>query len=264
MTIKPMKTIKFGQESDIIYEVTDEQTRSKITSLEDKLQIKLDKSIVQTSDPTSSTIGSIGQTYINTITESVFICIKADNTNKNYIWKDISEIDLSNYYTKPEVDELVSTINPLPAQEDNDGKALVTNGLTPSWDYIINLNDSINQKSDGLPKLVINRLTQSEYDELLNSGQINDNEFYITDEKYYTKEELNEIISSVIAKQTTFIYNQTEESQIWIIEHNLNKYPSITTVDTNGNEFSCQKTYIDSNTIKITCSSPMAGQAFLN
>ena len=344
--MKQMKTIKFGLESNDRYEVTDAWARSIIETIESKLALKLDKSIVKTSNPTQTTIGMVGQTYINAVTEGVFICIKADNTNKKYIWKDISEVDLSNYYTKSEidskissvysfkgsvvsvtnlpttatigdvynvedtgmnyawtgtewdslgtindlsiyltkdgaektyqtiensytkseVDNIIKTVDSLPKQVDNTGKFLTTDGTTASWDYVINMNNLTESTSEGLSKLVINKLTQAEYDELLANGLVKDNEIYLTsDVEYYTKKEVDEIIENInISSSSTYIFEQNEPSTEWLVKHNLNKYPYIVTVDLNGEEFYGEKMYIDNNTVKITFSTPISGKVYLN
>ena len=345
MQFKPMKTIRFGTESQTTYEVTDSEARDIIQSLEEKLTLKLDKSIIKTSDPTTDTVGMVGQICINKLTESVFLCVKVVKETNTYVWKNISDFDdyytkeeiddrlsgvysfmgsvnsvndlptehlthgdvynvldtgmnyawnghgwvqigsninFSNYYTKEDVNMLVSNIETTPEQYNNAGKALTTDGENSSWNYLINMNNLSNSTNEGLPKLVINKLTQAEYDELVENDMINENELYtitdaviptktselendsnyMTSDTTYSKDEVDELLTSV--STASFIYEQKEDASEWIIEHNLNKYPYVVIVDSDGEEFVGKKVYIDNNTIKMVFSMPVSGKAFLN
>lgn len=62
----------------------------------------------------------------------------------------------------------------------------------------------------------------------------------------------------------TFEYHQSTASSVWTITHNLNKYPSITVVDSGENIVVGDAAYIDSNSLKITFTSPFSGYAYLN
>lgn len=65
-----------------------------------------------------------------------------EDTGANYCWTEegwdkLSEtIDLSNYYTKEEVDELIDEKDSLPDQTGHAGEFLTTNGETASWQEI--------------------------------------------------------------------------------------------------------------------------------
>ena len=48
------------------------------------------------------------------------------------------------------------------------------------------------------------------------------------------------------------------------IRHNLGKHPSVTVVDTGGNELLCGVAYIDNNTLTLTFSTAVRGTAYLN
>ena len=66
-------------------------------------------------------------------------------------------------------------------------------------------------------------------------------------------------------KVTHFIHEQGVASNVWIIEHNLNKKPSVTVVDT-ADEIQVPDTIIYNNkdTITISFLSEFAGKAYLN
>lgn len=62
----------------------------------------------------------------------------------------------------------------------------------------------------------------------------------------------------------TYIHDQTLPATTWIIYHQLNRYPSVTVVDSSKRECIAQVQYIDNNTIHITVTNAFSGQAFLN
>ena len=62
----------------------------------------------------------------------------------------------------------------------------------------------------------------------------------------------------------TFVYIQSTPSREWVVQHNLDKFPSVTVVDSAGTIVVGEYTYIDTNTVKCTFSSAFAGKCILN
>lgn len=62
----------------------------------------------------------------------------------------------------------------------------------------------------------------------------------------------------------TYIHTQSSPSDTWIITHNLEKYPSITIVDSAGSVVEGEEKYISKNEIHIFFSSSFSGKAYLN
>ena len=62
----------------------------------------------------------------------------------------------------------------------------------------------------------------------------------------------------------TFNFTQSVASNIWTIKHDLDKYPSVTIVDTGNNVVIGQIDYVDSNNVVCTFTSPFSGKAYLN
>lgn len=62
----------------------------------------------------------------------------------------------------------------------------------------------------------------------------------------------------------TYTYYQITPSDNWVIEHNLNRCPSVTIVDSSGNVVAGEVKYIDNNTINISFVGVFAGTAYLN
>jgi hypothetical protein len=59
-------------------------------------------------------------------------------------------------------------------------------------------------------------------------------------------------------------HNQILSSEIWNINHNLDKYPSVTVVDSAETVVYGSIEYIDKNNLKIIFSAEFAGKAYLN
>lgn len=75
------------------------------------------------------------------------------------------------------------------------------------------------------------------------------------------RDELDNIITGA---DKHFVFEQGIASDTWVIEHNLNKYPSVTVVDTAGNQFIPAVKYIDENKCIVTMNGATKGKAFLN
>ena len=66
------------------------------------------------------------------------------------------------------------------------------------------------------------------------------------------------------ATDKTFEFTQGVPSTTWNIQHNLNKFPSITVIDTADTVVTGEYTYIDNNNVTLTFSAGFAGKAYLN
>jgi predicted nucleic acid-binding Zn ribbon protein len=62
----------------------------------------------------------------------------------------------------------------------------------------------------------------------------------------------------------TYIYTQTTPSATWVVNHNLNSYPSVTCVDSLDSQIVGALEYTNVNQLIITFSLPVFGRAFLN
>jgi len=60
------------------------------------------------------------------------------------------------------------------------------------------------------------------------------------------------------------IHTQTVSSSIWSITHNLNKYPSVSVVDSSNEEVIGEVQHINPNSLTVKFSAPFSGKAFLN
>lgn len=66
----------------------------------------------------------------------------------------------------------------------------------------------------------------------------------------------------VYDKNYLFIQNQVSDE--WIINHNLNKFPSVTIIDSAENVVVGEVEYIDLNNLKIKFANGFSGKATLN
>lgn len=61
-----------------------------------------------------------------------------------------------------------------------------------------------------------------------------------------------------------FFYNQIVPAATWRITHNLNKFPSVTVVDSALSVVIGEIQYIDENTVELTFSGGFSGKAYFN
>lgn len=61
-----------------------------------------------------------------------------------------------------------------------------------------------------------------------------------------------------------FVHRQDMTSNTWEIEHNLNKYPSVTVVDSGDNVLHTEVVYIDKNNLEVRFVASTSGKAYLN
>lgn len=51
---------------------------------------------------------------------------------------------------------------------------------------------------------------------------------------------------------------------VWLVAHDLGRFPSVTVLDTAGDQVLGDLSYLDANTLRVTFGLPMAGVAYLN
>ena len=65
-------------------------------------------------------------------------------------------------------------------------------------------------------------------------------------------------------QSTTYIHEQGIASNIWVIRHNLNKFPSVTLVDSAGSVFNASVKYDSPNQCTVRINGATTGKAYLN
>jgi hypothetical protein len=67
-----------------------------------------------------------------------------------------------------------------------------------------------------------------------------------------------------VGADLNYLHDQAAASDTWTITHNLSKYPSVTVVDTAGDEVEGAVNYISANQLVVTFSAAFSGKAYLN
>jgi len=62
----------------------------------------------------------------------------------------------------------------------------------------------------------------------------------------------------------TYVHVQGLPSSSWVVTHNMNKYPSVTVIDSASNEVEGEVTYNSLNSVTITFSGSFSGTAYFN
>lgn len=70
--------------------------------------------------------------------------------------------------------------------------------------------------------------------------------------------------ASLIAKESTYIHTQAVASAEWTIQHDLDKYPSVTVVDSGGSVVIGDCQYTSRNTVVLRFNGAFGGKAYLN
>ena len=61
-----------------------------------------------------------------------------------------------------------------------------------------------------------------------------------------------------------FVFNQVVASNTWVIQHNLNKFPSVTSVNINNIQMYGEVVFTDVNNLTINFTSASSGKAYIN
>ena len=62
----------------------------------------------------------------------------------------------------------------------------------------------------------------------------------------------------------TYTHTQLQPAEVWTIQHNLGKHPSVTVADSAGSVVMGDVEYLDRNTVRVTFMAAFAGTAHLN
>jgi hypothetical protein len=65
-------------------------------------------------------------------------------------------------------------------------------------------------------------------------------------------------------QQTTYTFTQLAPVHLWDIVHNLNRYPSVTVIDSGGSEILPTIIYLDDDHIQLSFDNITSGKAYLN
>ena len=69
---------------------------------------------------------------------------------------------------------------------------------------------------------------------------------------------------SSISGDKNYEHDQSSPSSTWVINHNLNKRPSVTVVDSASTEIICDVVYNSTNQVTLSFDAPTSGKAYIN
>ena len=69
---------------------------------------------------------------------------------------------------------------------------------------------------------------------------------------------------AVALARDTYVHDQAVPSEVWIIEHNLGRYPSVTVIDSAETQFMVQVEYNSKNRLTLYMNGATTGKAYLN
>ena len=72
------------------------------------------------------------------------------------------------------------------------------------------------------------------------------------------------ISNAPVVPVTSFEFVQGVPSTEWVVQHNLDKFPAVTVLDSSGNEYEVDVFHIDKNTTRISFSVAFSGTAVFN
>lgn len=75
---------------------------------------------------------------------------------------------------------------------------------------------------------------------------------------------LQDQIIQTVTSSANYTHNQSQPLNIWYVQHNLDKYPSVSIIDSAGSMVVGDISYIDTNSLSITLAVGMSGKASLN
>ena len=94
--------------------------------------------------------------------------------------------------------------------------------------------------------------------------------FKQTRDKKYREQEITlrkiigELDSGPASSVSTYIHTQSSASSSWTINHNLDKYPSVSVVDSAGNKVIGDVEYTSRNSVVVSFCATFSGKAYLN
>ena len=82
----------------------------------------------------------------------------------------------------------------------------------------------------------------------------------LVDQAYY--DVANFVLDS--ASDKNYVHTQSVPSATWNVQHNLNKFPSVTSVNNSNIKMFGEVTYVDENNLTINFSAGFSGKAYIN
>lgn len=81
---------------------------------------------------------------------------------------------------------------------------------------------------------------------------------------FMSSNDASELLAMNMSPDLNYFHEQNIPAQVWTIEHNLGKYPSVNVLDSSGSEIIGDIQYLNSNTVQLNFSAAFSGTATLN
>ena len=120
--------------------------------------------------------------------------------------------------------------------------------------------------TDGVQTLT-NKTIDANDNDIKNLGLENFENDLVRDSVRNTDEATNEklVTERAVANAVdTFVFDQAEVSDVWVVTHNLGRFPSVTVIDSAGTQFLTQVEYNSKNQLTIYMNNATTGKAYLN
>ena len=75
---------------------------------------------------------------------------------------------------------------------------------------------------------------------------------------------INNGVISLVNEDKNFVFTQIAASNVWIVDHNLGKFPAVTIVDSAGTQVIGEIEHINQNQTRISFSASFGGKAYFN
>ena len=151
-----------------------------------------------------------------------------------------------------------------------EGASLIFSGVNTN-DSVETVIQKLNLKLESLPTVNLNNYyNKTEIDILFNNidqtkrplKTINNESLEGSGNVQINYNDLDNL--PTIVNDKNYVHNQIVASNFWEIQHNLDKYPSVSIIDSGNNLVVGEIKYIDSNNIIITFTSVFSGKAYFN
>lgn len=92
------------------------------------------------------------------------------------------------------------------------------------------------------------------------------NEKLVADARNYQQilTNVNIMKNSSLTPDKAYVHTQEEPGDVWTINHNMKKHPSVSVVDDKGMLVMCDVQYVDIDNVVITFAMPFSGNAYFN
>lgn len=67
-----------------------------------------------------------------------------------------------------------------------------------------------------------------------------------------------------VGSDLTYRHQQLTPSAVWVVPHNLGKFPAVVAVDSDRRKVEGDVTYLDTNTVRVAFSAAFSGEAYCN